>query len=64
MLSNFIDIPTFPLYKTDYIGGENKRQILLVAQNRNSSPTYRWAMSFTRLRKKNSFGKFVKTLHF
>ncbi|MGE6594298.1 hypothetical protein ACQKFU_33615, partial [Bacillus mycoides] len=28
--------------------------------NRNSSPTYRWATPFTRLRKENSFGEFVK----
>ncbi|PGY62905.1 hypothetical protein COE09_03575 [Bacillus thuringiensis] len=26
----------------------------------NSSPTYRWTKPFTRLRKENSFGKFVK----
>ncbi|PEK03891.1 hypothetical protein CN558_16270 [Bacillus wiedmannii] len=56
MLSNFIDIPTFILYKTDYIGGENKRQSLLATPNRNSSPTYRWATPFTRLWKANSFG--------
>ena len=29
--------------------------------NRNSSPTYRWATPFTRLRKENSFGEYVKT---
>ncbi|MGE7074643.1 hypothetical protein ACQKIU_18165, partial [Bacillus cereus] len=28
--------------------------------NRNSSPTYRWATPFTRLRKENSFGEYVK----
>ncbi|RAN86507.1 hypothetical protein B5P41_28595 [Bacillus sp. SRB_28] len=28
--------------------------------NRNSSPIYRWATPFTRLRKENSFGEFVK----
>jgi hypothetical protein len=33
----------------------------LATPNRNSSPTYRWATPFTRLRKENSFGKFVKT---
>ncbi|WP_218943216.1 hypothetical protein, partial [Bacillus sp. AY1-10] len=31
--------------------------------NRNSSPTYRWATPFTRSRKENSFGKFVKFLN-
>ncbi|KAB2446206.1 hypothetical protein F8165_29540 [Bacillus cereus] len=33
----------------------------MATPNRNSSPTYRWATPFTRLRKENSFGKFVKT---
>ncbi|PEA02006.1 hypothetical protein CON37_24825 [Bacillus cereus] len=28
--------------------------------NRNSSPTYRWVKPFTRLRKENFFGKYVK----
>ncbi|OTW46431.1 hypothetical protein BK699_20345 [Bacillus thuringiensis serovar mexicanensis] len=28
--------------------------------NRNSSPTYHWATPFTRLRKENSFGEYVK----
>ncbi|MGN4932250.1 DUF3994 domain-containing protein [Bacillus cereus group sp. MYBK14-1] len=32
----------------------------MATPNRNSSPTYRWATPFTRLRKENSFGKFVK----
>ncbi|MEJ3741661.1 hypothetical protein WDY45_28690, partial [Bacillus tropicus] len=30
--------------------------------NRNSSPTYHWATPFTRLRKENSFGEYVKTM--
>ncbi|MFK4378479.1 putative restriction endonuclease [Bacillus sp. RC218] len=30
--------------------------------SRNSSPTYRWATPFTRLRKENSFGEFVKLI--
>ncbi|MDO8161703.1 hypothetical protein FKQ51_31525 [Bacillus toyonensis] len=33
----------------------------MATPNRNSSPTYRWATPFTRLRKENSFGKFVKS---
>ncbi|RXJ13336.1 hypothetical protein ETJ91_25535 [Bacillus albus] len=28
--------------------------------NPNSSPTYRWAKPFIRLRKENSFGEYVK----
>ncbi|AGG04735.1 uncharacterized protein KNN_06844 (plasmid) [Bacillus thuringiensis serovar tolworthi] len=32
----------------------------MATPNRNSSPTYRWTTHFTRLRKENSFGKFVK----
>ncbi|MGG0374854.1 hypothetical protein ABEY61_26530, partial [Bacillus toyonensis] len=40
--------------------GQNKKENLLATPNRNSSPTYRWATPFTRLRKENSFGKFVK----
>ncbi|WP_238797751.1 hypothetical protein, partial [Bacillus sp. EKM501B] len=39
---------------------QNKKENLLATPNRNSSPTYRWATPFTRLRKENSFGKFVK----
>ncbi|PEL82787.1 hypothetical protein CN609_09160 [Bacillus wiedmannii] len=30
----------------------------------NSSPTYRWSTPFTRLRKENSFGEFVKKIKF
>ncbi|TJZ99930.1 hypothetical protein FA950_29500 [Bacillus thuringiensis] len=35
----------------------------MATPNRNSSPTYCWATPFTRLRKENSFGKFVKVYH-
>ncbi|EDZ49210.1 hypothetical protein BCAH1134_C0779 (plasmid) [Bacillus cereus AH1134] len=35
----------------------------MATPNRNSSPTYRWATPFTRLRKENSFRKFVKKNH-
>ncbi|PEC08831.1 hypothetical protein COI41_29820 [Bacillus toyonensis] len=39
---------------------KNKKQSLLAPPNQNSSLTYRRATSFTRLRKENSFGKYVK----
>ncbi|MDR4439345.1 hypothetical protein COD78_29575 [Bacillus cereus] len=41
---------------------KNKKQSLLAPPNQNSSLTYtyRRAMFFTRLRKENSFGKYVK----
>ncbi|WP_218924636.1 hypothetical protein, partial [Bacillus cereus] len=42
---------------------QNKKENLLATPNRNSSPTYRWATPFTRLRKENYFGKFVKIKH-
>ncbi|PEC77884.1 hypothetical protein CN387_05665 [Bacillus cereus] len=39
---------------------KNKKQSFLAPPNQNSSLTYRRAMFFTRLRKENSFGKYVK----